>query len=536
MQRYECDNLATAQAYVAGRFRRMVAWGAALRGHDDVPSFHWTMADFLEGTRPNWIRRAKVILGGRFLAKSWLGARQYLKWRWLRCPWLQAIVHSSNDRMAGRFVQAIKEELKFDQLTTHLWPRRPGTSDFEFTLEGIVHEQGPSIVAAGIKTSMVGSRADLYIFDDPEPDTDPEAMHDRILQAFGEAGDILHSPTRHLRKMGIAGEILPVPERTQLVVLGQPHCAASAYIPRPEDFEEGAEGHPLVDATCLRIPTTIAGMSLDSVAAWRWPKMMEQKYFNWKEGRPMTPAEVMRTMPTSRWHLQHQVNTQFMLKAGPVLRIKEIELSYRRPTRIILIIDPADSEEGCEWGIAAGGLFSSKIHVSYLGGLQGQAYEGDDWESMGQSVWRQIFDIAAHLQVSEVFLEKNLKAASSACRRYIAKNDVTCVVTEFAARRNKRVRIPENLEPIINNRMMSAHPQVLGDVVNARQMVKLRWDRLPKPNDRIDALSHLVSILVEEPHLWALRDSAYSMPSLASTVEQFSRVESIDSPYQRLER
>ncbi len=528
-----------ARTYVSQNFRRMVAHGAALRSYPNVPDHHWYMADFLEGTRPKWIKRAKIILGGRFLAKTWLGARQYVKWRLIRCPWMQIIVHSSNDKMAGRFVGAMKAEMREDILTRD-WIPATHTSDYEFTLNGIVHEQGSSIVAAGIKTSMTGARADVYIFDDPEPDTEPEAFHDRILEAFGEAGDILHSPARHLHHMvGPDGEPLTevaYPEMTQLVVLGQPHCVTSAYIPRPEDFEDDAEGHPLIDAACIRIPTTVRGKPLDTLEAWRWRDMAEQKYRNFAEGRPSFPSEVKRTMPTSRWELQHQINTDFMITSGPVLRIKEIEQLVVKPAHNILVIDPADSEEGCEWGITVIGMHNHKVHISYLSGEQGEAYEGDDWESMASSVWRRIFDIAAELGCREVHIEKNLKACISACRRYVAKQKGRgllkgVVVVEFHAVGNKKRRIPEGLEPMINNGMVSAHPSVLEDKINRRQMVKLRWDKLPKPNDRIDVLAHGFDILVEEPALFALGGSGQSYPDVGDrdASSGFGRVSAIGS-------
>lgn len=540
----EFQSIEAARTYIAGNFRRMVAHGSELRRYKAVPPHHYFMADFLEGTRLNWKTRAKIILGGRFLAKTWLGARQYVKWRMIRCPYTQVIVHSSNDKMAGRFVAAMKEEMRLDPLTADWIP--PGhTSDYEFTLNGITHEQGASIVAAGIKTSMTGARADVYIFDDPEPDTEPEAFHERILEAFGEAGDILHSPARHLHHMvGPDGEPLtevPDPERTQLIVLGQPHCTTSAYIPRPEDFDEDAEGHALIDASCIRIPTVVSGKRLDSLDAWRWLDMAKEKYYSPVLGRPLYPSEVKRSMPTSRWELQHMINTDFMISAGPVLKLKEIELIVVRPARNILIIDPADSEEGCEWGITVVGMHNHKIHISYLAGEQGEAYEGDDWETMAASVWRRIFDVATELGCREVHIEKNLKTCITACRRYVAKQKKAgrmrgIVIVEFAARGNKKRRIPEALEPMINNGIVSAHPSVLADKINRRQMVKLRWDKLPKPNDRIDVLAHACNILVDEPHLYALGGAGVSLPDVGDPAPGtgFATISDIGNSFARI--
>ena len=489
---------AQAKQWVAEDLKNMVWHGARLRGHTP-PLFHYEMADFLQGSEPRWIDRDKVILGFRFAAKTWLAARQYLKFRWRRCHMMQAVIHSSNDRMAKKFVKAIKEEVEFDPLLADLKPEQ-AASDFEFNLRGCKHEQGYSCVAAGIKTSLTGSRSDIYIFDDPEPEVDPEPARERIIQAFGEANDILHVPDRHLYLMADEnGEVpteIPVPERTQMIIIGQPHCVTTAYLPSPGD-EDDEEGHPLRDAKYLLVPV------LKRDGSFRWPDMMTRKYFNHAEGRPMTPAEVKRRMPLSRWELQYMINTGFAAIAGPVLRVGEIELGWKLPSSPIMVVDPADSEGGAEWGVAIMGLVDRKIHICHLDGFQAEAYEGD-WESSGQNAWRRVFDLATEFRCRRVYLEVNLKAAASACRRYIAKTpDVRATVFEFRATRNKKIRIPSLLEQPINNRMVTANPGVMADKENVKQLRRLRWDKLPNPCDRIDALAAGFEILFEEPALTA---------------------------------
>lgn len=517
-----------AKQYVSEDFKRMIWHGAKLRGHTP-PQFHYQMADFLQGARPDWIGQKKVILGFRFGAKTWLAARQYVKFRWRRCPMMQVIVHSSNDAMAKDFVRAIKEELLFDPLMDDLKPES-STSDFAFNLKGIRPEQGYSIRAAGIKTSVKGSRADVYIFDDPEPETDPESLRERIIQAFDEAGSILHTPDRHLRTMkcadGTVPSELPVPERTQMIVLGQPNCLTTAYLPAEMDEDED-EGHPLKDAKYLTIPV------LDSKGGWRWADMASRKWYNWEEGRPKTPAEVRRGMTTSRWELQYMINTRFAEVAGPVLRLGEIERVLKMVPNPIVVIDPADSETGSEWGVAVMGLVDRMIHIGYLGGFRAQAYEGDDWESMGQSAWRRIFDIGEEFHARRYYLEINLKSAATACRRFIAKNrDVRGTVFEYRATKQKKRRIPENLEQPINNRMVSANPEVMEDRENARQMRRLRWDRLPNPCDRLDVLAAGFEILMEEPHLTSRSDSRLALAT-TSRPESFARMDT-GNPFDRL--
>lgn len=499
----QLQSIEEARAWVASDMRRMVVHGAKLRGYRP-PQHHYIASDFLMGTKPHWRRRIKVMLGFRYSAKTWL-FRQYVKFRWRRNPWCQVIIHSSNDDMSKRFAAAIFEELHFDPLMHDLAPD-PTSSKFEFNLRGVTHEQGASLVCAGIKTSMTGSRADLYGFDDPEPEVDPEALRDRIVQAFGEAGDILASPSRHLHRMhdpqGNPLTTVPLVERTQLFVIGQPHHINTAYIPRREDFEEGGDGHPLIDAAFLVIPV------LYPDGSWRWPEMMEQKYFHPEYGRGMTPKEVERSMPTSRWQLQYCINAKFAEAAGPVLRLNEIEWGFKILPHNIAVIDPADSETGCEWGIAIGGLFESKIHISYLSGIRGEAFDflEDDGSitdtSLGESTWGHVFDRLAEFNCHTVMIEKNLKSAMTSCRRYVRRMGIRCTVLEYAAKRNKVKRIPEILEQPVNNGMISANPTVFRQRENIRQMTKLRWDSLPKPNDRLDAFAGLVEILIEEPHLY----------------------------------
>lgn len=509
-----------AKQWVAEDLKHMVYHGAKLR-NETPPQFHYQIADFIQGSRPEWITQKKVLLGFRFAAKTWLAARQYCKFRWLRCPLMQVIVHSSNDAMAKDFVRAIKEELEFDPLMSDLRPE-PSTSDFAFNLKGIRPEQGFSIRAAGIKTSVKGSRADFYIFDDPEPETDPESMRDRIIQAFDEAGSILHTPDRHLHTMRDAdGQIpscLPIPERTQLLVLGQPNCVTTAYLPAEMDLDDD-EGHPLRDAKYLTVPV------VDGNGDWRWPDMASRKWFNWDEGRPKTPEEVKRGMTTSRWELQYMINTGFAEVAGPVLRLNEIKTGLKLISNPIMVIDPADSEAHAEWGVCICGLVDRMIHVAHLSGFHAQAYEGDDWESMGQSAWRRVFDLAAEFHCRRIYLEVNLKSAATACRRYIAKNmDVRGTVFEYRATKQKKRRIPETLEQPINNRMVGANPEVMADRENVRQMRRLRWDRLPSPCDRIDALAAAFEILMEEPHLTAGGDPGLAL-GVTGRPESFARLE-----------
>ena len=490
-----CQSIDQARAYCASNLRAMVQHGASLRGHT-APEFHYVTADWLMGVPPFSTNRVKCWLGFRFAAKSW-ELRQFLKTRWLRCPWMQVILHSSSDRNAKKFTKAIKDELTYDPLTTHLRPEK-SASEYEFNLRGIQHEHGTSITAAGIKTSMTSLRCDLYLFDDPEPDNEPEALRERIIQAFGEANDILHSPRRHFTKMGLEKDAeVPRPERIQMVVVGQPHHEETAYVPMEDDLSDDGDGHPLRDADYLIVDV------LNSKGEFLWPEMMAEKYFHYDKGRPKTVDEVRRGMTTSRWQLQYRINWKYAQQAGPVLKLDQVELVHKRVPWPILVIDPADSESGCEWGIVCGGMIGDKIHILQMTGLQGEAYEGDDWYTLGESVWADAFDVWREFRCARVYIEKNLKAAATACRRYMEKTGISAVVEEYHNQQRKEKRIPEALEQPFNNGIVTMEPHVVADPQNRRQLAKLRWRKLPSPNDRIDALSALLRILIEEPMLYA---------------------------------
>jgi hypothetical protein len=167
----------------------------------------------------------------------------------------------------------------------------------------------------------------------------------------------------------------------------------------------------------------------------------------------------------------------------------------------LLVVDPADSEDGCEWGAVVGGLWQNKIHVAFMGGFMGRAYEGDDWQTLGESVWSDIFDLYREFGCRRLYLESNYVAAATACRRYISKTGAQMVVEEFHVQGAKKLRIPSICEQPVNNGIVSLDPGVLQDRINRHQLTKLRWNKLPRPNDRLDAFSQLLAILIDEPIL-----------------------------------
>ena len=86
----------------------------------------------------------------------------------------------------------------------------------------------------------------------------------------------------------------------------------------------------------------------------------------------------------------------------------------------------------------------------------------------------------------------------------------------------------ELLEQPINNRMVSANPGIMADQENVKQLRSLRWDKLPNPCDRIDALAAGFEILLEEPALSATGDPGYSL-KFDSRPASYTRVDTANS-------
>ena len=520
----QTNDINAARQYAAEDFARFLSYAAYLDSHL-CPGFHTVLANFLQGKgKVSWINTIKVILGFRLAAKSWI-IRQYILWRWLRCPHNQVIIHSSTDDNAKNMARAVLSDLRKNPLMSHLSPR-DRTGEYSFNLEGIRPEVGYSITAAGINTSLVGSRCDIYAFDDPEPDTNPEALRNRIISAMQEAKHILHDPGRHCRVMNWPK--LPDPEKTQLIVVGQPHCENTVYIPRQDELEDPEGGHPLANAAFIKIP------ALNSAGQWLWPEMMEKKHFNYRLGRPMTVAEARREYTTPNWLHQMMIDITPLSGLGAVVRVNKIVSVFRTVKHPIMVVDPADGGN-CEWGIAIGGMVGNEIHVQYLGGLTGEVYEGDEKDhTLGESVWRRIFDIAEEFKVRKVYLEKNYKAAASACRRYLRKSGRSASVEEYSAKANKLRRICEALEQPFSNGMITVNPEVLTDRHNLKQLQKLRFDVLPVPCDRLDALAALVSELIVEKTVENNPHKPLGSPQKTIQDLGLDRANTGTSPFQRL--
>jgi len=519
-----------ARQLVGQDFKLFLDAEASIRGYT-VPAFHYEMADFLQGRKPEWVNKSKMIRGFRLAAKSYV-VRAFCRWRQLRVPKTQVLIHSSTDDNAIAFCIAYQKEMRENPLTAHLAPD-DGGPEKKFNLKGVTPEVGSSVKAAGIKTSLVGNRCDLYLFDDPEPDVNPEGYYEDIIRAMMEAKNILHSPMRHLDSLGVTQ--LTAQESTQLIVVGQPHWVGSAYIlPHECDLIESDDGtHPLNDSIIMDVP------AIDpQTGYWLWPELMEPKHWHARENRPLTIDEAMLGYTSEAWELGMQVNVNWMTGRGATLKTNHIRnVRHKNVPNTVMVVDPADSLAGCEWGVAIGSNVEDMIHLLYVGGFTGEAYEGDVIDdTIGESTWGEIFDIADEFKVGLVLVEKNLKSAASACKRFLAKTRRQVAVDFYSASGNKLRRICSSLEQPVNNGMISADPSVLGNPKTMQQFRKLRWDRLPTPVDRLDAVAELVAYLIENRGMVSSSSNAYDPLRISAANDIVRRGVSSRAALSRLHR
>jgi len=473
-----------------------------MEGHEPEP-FQFVMADFLQGATPDWDTRKKCILGFRGSAKT-TAVRWYCEWRYLRVPHTQIIVHSSTDALAGEFTKAVLQVIRDDRLFEHLRPKgQVGT--LSFTLGGVRLEKGYSMRCAGINTAVTGQRAHLYVFDDPEPDNQPEAYRNRIVAAFAEAEQVLH-PVDFLWP----GGHIPTPERTNYIVIGQPHWIGTAYVPDPPDPLTGEErSHPLKDAKFLKIPAlrVVDKDTPGSFVSKIQPPPHGKAEMSMMPKRFKTEAlcrlRDLKILSPQRWRLTMMIDLTKIEDEGAIIPFSSLEPAHWSPNQLrhrILVIDPADGG-ACEWGIAAMGLdVTNRIHVLDMFGIRGANMTIELGDKSGQEIWFRIFDYAKEMMIQKIYLEQNLKNARiTAQRAMMVWSGHKLSIQEYPAKQNKHQRIVRSWEHPVNSGMMTFEPHVLDDPENARQMMSLSYTHLPEPNDRLDAAADGITVLMDAP-------------------------------------
>ena len=437
-------------------------------------------------------------MGWRGCAKTtWFGV-EYIAWRFLRKPQTKVIVQCNTDTNAGLTTSSVKRVLTTDPLFENLYPRGQ-TADHYFNLHNIKPEKGYSIRCAGVETTLTSERADFFLIDDPESG-DPEAKYDRIIEIFEEAQVILFRQGRLF-----PGMECPIPERTQRLVMGQPHWEGSAYMPPPPDPNTGEiEDHPLRLDDEFVIPAMVNSSfgaddeieCLSSVPEIRSHEEIRQE---------------KATLSMRKWRLNMMVRVEPEDAERAVIPLNHITVQLVKPNHIIMVVDPADAGAS-EWGLAGGGLYKLNYHLCFLDGiteLQVAKNEGLDpnHETIGSLMWKYVFDRADDYEVDAIHIEANYAPAIKACRRYLAKHGHPIPVIEFHSHMKKLHRIVNQWEMPVKNGQVSCNPIVMTDAQNRKQMSNLRHHRLPSPCDRIDAGGKLLDILSESSATDTVDDS-----------------------------
>jgi hypothetical protein len=329
-----------------------------------------------------------------------------------------------------------------------------------------------------------------------------------VIQAFDEAENILH-PVDHLWPTGV----IPDAELTQMLVVGQPHWPGSAYLDPEADPTTGVvPEHPLLGTPMLRIPCmyVVPRGTPDSIPfEARDIENPEDKDKAWASMMPgrfpiKSLLERRRRMTRHRWMLQMMIDWHLGDSDVSVIEVNKVEQFHVDPEHLKVLsmcIDPADSEDGCEWGLAAAGIFKNRIHVIDMDGFHARILDEIHGLRSGEEVFDQLFEYADMMRVSRIYIEKNYRNAIVAAKRVVNRKQMNAQVYEYSANANKLKRILGSLEHPFGTGLVTMEPHVLRRKANIEQLRRIKYTRLPEPNDRIDALAGLVHVLMEHPAL-----------------------------------
>jgi len=465
--------------------------------------------------KPSNDNRMKKILGMRGISKSFT-IQMYLGFRYLRVPHTRTMIISGTEDFASDVGRAILSMLSDLPPLMHLAPTTK-VSPSRFDVNGAWSEQHRSIRSYSVMSNMISSRADLFIFDDPETldNTSDEEQRENIFDRVEQAFNILHPPGRILERlakmMRCRRPDIPVVEQTQIIVAGTYQHENSIYI-EPEEMSD--------DGVSIRYPWR--GCSQLIIPCWDenhesvFPDRLSTEELKFRQTR----------MSVRNWRLHYELDPTPIDNKYQIIKMDNIVM-HEQPEIVqnMMYIDPAESGED-QWGIVIGGIDRkrSNPYVRLMTGLSGDVGGPDAWVFQGASyneidddvvgyvgghttrigqindaddgILSQIADLIQRFNVTKVVIERNRKVPVALIKRMIRNRGFRCAVDEYFANRNKEQRIAEALDPAINSGTLAFHPTVFDHTKegrrNHRLLKELRYGFLPKPNDRLDALAGFV--------------------------------------------
>lgn len=516
---------------------------------------NWVQADIAQYLAGGPKRRA--IFAQRGQAKTTITC-MYGLWRIVQNPTSRVLIVSANQSRAdqnGKLMHSLLHNWdRLDYLRPDVRNRdRDSSSSFDvhYVLKGI--DKSPSVVTAGITSSITGSRADVLVSDDielPENSATP-VMREKLIQA-----------AREFAAVCVSGEI---------IYLGTPQSKDSIYnsLPArgvdiriwpgryPSQHHLDAYGERLAPSIAARLskdPTLGSGGGLDGT-----------------RGKVVDPSgrlgeSVLREKEEEGvefFELQYMLNTKLMDEMRQQLKLKDLivlESSGKVPevlewtpskatevklpvdfpvhgvqmyspsfmsteftpiVRRVMTMDPA-SKGGDEVAFACGGFAGPFVHVTDWGGLKG---------GMSEENMTQLLNIAEENQCELIILERNFGAgiATSLLQAHAAKLGKSVGITDQNSKGQKERRIIDTLAPVLKRHRLVMHRTAIDrDIATIKvysmdkratysglfQMDAITTDRgcLVK-DDRIDVLEQLVrhlasALYVDEAKFQRARDAA----------------------------
>lgn len=503
----------------------------------------WVQADIAEYLAKGPKKRA--IFAQRGQAKTLITC-MYGLWRIVQNPTSRVLIVSANQQRADQNGKLMHSLLHSWDRLEHLRPdvrnrdRDSSTSfDVHHLLKGI--DKTPSVVTAGITSSLTGARADVLVSDDieiPENSNTP-VMREKLIQS-----------AREFAAVCVSGEIvyLGTPQSKDSIYNALPARGVDVRIwpgryPSPSHMEAyGDKLAPSILSKLNKDPSLATGGGLDGT-----------------RGKPVDPTRRLGEATLSEkeeegvefFELQYMLNTRLMDEMRQQLKLRDLivlETGSRVPEivdwtpskltevslpldfpvqgtalygpsfmskeftdirNIVMTVDPA-SEGGDEVAFACGGSVGPYLHVLDWGGLKG---------GMSEANMSKLVEIAVDNKCEHIILERNLGGgiATSLMQAHVSKLNKKIAVSDQNSKGQKERRIIDTIGPILRRHRLVMHKRAIDtDIATTHvysrdrrniysglfQMDAITTDRnaLLK-DDRIDVLEQLCRYLASALHV-----------------------------------
>lgn len=363
-----------------------------------------------------------------------------------------------------------------------LQPDINGNSRTRFDLDLINPEKDPSVDCIGIDGSITSTRADLIIGDDCEniDNSCSVPLRENLLWKLSEFQAVLHPAGRFLRgKDGFvmdreeaAPKVARLPESCQLVIIGTYQHLKSIYLPTTDPE------HPLLTVQRLVLPALKRSDDPQALPV----EGMEGRYVSaWPE-RFSTRELLERRKDGAKFALDYLCDVRLINTAERVIKLDRIPQEQRTPRFSYCFVDPAQGGDD-ETVAVFGGPDADKLYVSDL----------LTWRCDTPTWAAALVKRCRERNVVELHVEAQAPAVVSIVQQEVLKTGGGLLVRTINPKRGKLDRVVCNLEPALNSGRVVFNPSILQNEGTKAQLEGLTRSELPEPNDRVDAMAHLVA-------------------------------------------